>query len=82
MAKKVKLRIPLHSEKDEPNVFVGVNGNGVLIPRGVEVEVDPAIKAEYERSEKAKEAAIKRKTSLAKRSAKSIEKELKNYADM
>ena len=37
---KVSLYIPITAETaDEPDVFVGVNGNNFLIQRGVDVEV-------------------------------------------
>lgn len=70
MAKKVKIRIPLRNENEEPMVFVGVNGVNTLIPKGVDCEVLPEIKAEYERSEAAKEATLARKMAMAQKDKK------------
>lgn len=67
--KKVKIRIPLRSESEETMKFVGVNGSNTLIPKGVECEVAPEIKAEYDRSERAKETALQRKIEMARKSS-------------
>lgn len=67
MSKKVKIRIPLRHEGEEPMVFVGVNGVNTLIPKGKDVEVRPEIKAEYDRAESAKELALEHKAKLAEK---------------
>lgn len=52
---KVKIRIPKLSQKEEPNLFVGINGVNYLIPRGKEVEVPQFVADEIERSNAARE---------------------------
>lgn len=50
-AKKVKMKLPLtRTEKDD--VYVGLNGKGYLIKRGVEVEVPYGVAKILERKEK------------------------------
>lgn len=49
--KKVKIKLPLtRTEKDD--VYVGLNGKGYLIKRGVEVEVPYGVAKILERKEK------------------------------
>ena len=49
--KKVKIKLPLiRTEKDD--VYVGLNGKGYLIKRGVEVEVPFGVAKILERREK------------------------------
>lgn len=49
--KKVKIKLPLtRTEKDD--VYVGLNGKGYLIKRGVEVEVPVGVAKILERKEK------------------------------
>lgn len=49
--KKVKIKVPLtRTEKDD--VYVGLNGKGYLIKRGVEVEVPYGVAKILERKEK------------------------------
>lgn len=49
--KKVKIKLPLtRTEKDD--VYVGLNGKGYLIKRGVEVEVPYGVAKILERREK------------------------------
>lgn len=53
---KVKIRIPKQSPKEEPNLYVAINGVNYLIPRGEEVEVPQFVADEIERSNAARDA--------------------------
>ena len=58
--KMVKVYVPMASDQEDPNLFVGINGKSYLVPKGVDVEVPEEVAAEIERSRKAKERAAKR----------------------
>ena len=49
-AKKVEIFIPRGSDREDPNVFVGINGVNYLIPRGKKIEVPKDVAEELERS--------------------------------
>ena len=53
--KKVKVHIPKGVAGDDSNLYVCVNGEACLLPRGKTSEVSPAIAAEIERSQRAQE---------------------------
>lgn len=53
---KVKIRIPKNSPKEEPNLYVAINGVSYLIPRGEEVEVPQYVADEIARSNAARDA--------------------------
>lgn len=53
---RVPVFIPKGNANDDPNLFVSVNGENFLLPRGKESLVPPHIKAEIERSRKAEAA--------------------------
>jgi hypothetical protein len=50
MAKKVEIFVPRGSDREDPNVFVGINGVNYLIPRGKKSEVPKEVAEELERS--------------------------------
>ena len=52
---KVTIRVPRIHPKEDPNLFVGINGKNYIIPRGKAVKVPRFVKEEIERSEKAKD---------------------------
>lgn len=52
---RVKYRLPRGSSKEDPNLFVAINGKSYLIPRGVEVELPDYVVAEIERSNEARD---------------------------
>lgn len=55
MAKKVEIYIPRGGEKEDPNLFVGINGVNYLLPRGKKSEVPKEVADEIERALKAKD---------------------------
>lgn len=52
---KVTIRVPRIHPKEDPNLFVGINGKNYIIPRGKAVKVPRFVKEEIDRSEKAKD---------------------------
>lgn len=48
---KVELFVPRGQAGDEPNLFIGVNGVGYLLPRGVTSMVPPCVAQEYRLSQ-------------------------------
>lgn len=55
--KKVKVNIP-RTRKDEPDVYVCVNGKGILIKRGVDVLIDPEYAEVLKHSQKSDNIAM------------------------
>ena len=56
MAKtKVSIHIPRGGDREDPNLFVGINGVNYLLPRGKKSEVPKEVADEIERSLKAKD---------------------------
>lgn len=55
-AKTVKVRPEKRGEREDPNLFVGINGTTWIIPRGKTSEVPDYVAAEIERAKAAKEA--------------------------
>lgn len=51
-----KVLVPRRSLKEEPNLFVAINGVSYLIPKGKEVEVPCFVAEEIRRSQAAEEA--------------------------
>lgn len=51
--------VDLYVEKgfanDDPNEFISINGKNYVLPKGKTSKVPPAVKAEYERSRRARE---------------------------
>ena len=52
---RVDLFVPKGYANDEPNLFIAVNGEGFLIPKGKTTKVPPMVKEEYERSVRAQQ---------------------------
>ncbi len=61
---RVELSIPRGAEREDPNLFVGINGEGYLLPRGKSSLVPPAVAAEIRRSWRAREALDETRDSL------------------
>lgn len=53
--KRVEVFIPRGADREDPNLFVGINGVNYLLPRGKKSLVPPAVCAEIRRSELAAE---------------------------
>ena len=53
--KRVEINIPRGCEREDPNVFVGINGVNYLLPKGKKSSVPEAVARELARSEKATE---------------------------
>lgn len=53
---RVEVLIPRGGEREDPNLFVGVNGVGYLLPRGKKSRVPDFVAAEIARSERARDA--------------------------
>lgn len=53
--KVVKLKVPRGGTKEDPGVYVAVNGRNYLLPKGKESEVPQFIKDEYDRAERARD---------------------------
>lgn len=53
--KTVNLRIPRGGTREDPSVYIAVNGKNYLLPKGKESTVPKHIAEEYERSERAKD---------------------------
>ena len=49
----VDLFIPKGYANDEPNEFISLNGKNYILPRGKTSKVPPAVKREYEKSQRA-----------------------------
>ena len=62
--KRVEIFIPRGSDRDEPNLFIGVNGVSYLLPRGKKSKVPAHVAAEYERSVAAQAALDERKDEM------------------
>jgi len=51
--KRVEIFIPRQSDREDPNLFVGINGVNYLLPRGKKSMVPLSVAAEIERSGRA-----------------------------
>jgi hypothetical protein len=54
--KRVEVFIPRGADREDPNLFVGINGVNYLLPRGKSSLVPPAVAAEIARAERARDA--------------------------
>lgn len=50
---RIEIFIPRGSDREDPNLFVGINGVNYLLPRGKKSMVPAAVAREIERSGKA-----------------------------
>ena len=53
--KRVEIFIPRGGDREDPNLFVGINGVNYLLPRGKKSMVPAAVAREIERSGRAAE---------------------------
>ncbi len=53
---RVSVSLPRAGEREDPNLFVGINGLNYLLPRGKSSLVPPAVAAEIARAERARDA--------------------------
>ena len=53
MEERVEIFIPRGSDREDPNLFVGINGVNYLLPRGKKSMVPQAVAREIERSGRA-----------------------------
>ncbi len=53
---RVEISIPRGAEREDPNLFVGINGVNYLLPRGRKSSVPVAVAEEIARSERARDA--------------------------
>lgn len=52
---KVEIFVPKGYANDEPNLFIGVNGVGYLLPKGKKSMVPKCVAEEFYRAQKAEE---------------------------
>ena len=53
---RVEVSVPRGAEREDPNLFVGLNGVNYLLPRGKKSSVPAAVAEEIARSERARDA--------------------------
>ena len=51
----VEIDVPKGASDDEPNLFIGVNGENFVLPKGKKSRMPAHVAAEYERSKMAQE---------------------------
>jgi hypothetical protein len=61
---RVEVLIPRGGEREDPNLFVGINGVNYLLPKGRRSLVPPAVAAEILRAESARDALDRTMDSL------------------
>ena len=49
--KRIEVFIPRGSDREDPNLFVGINGVNYLLPRGKKSKVPAAVAAEIKRAD-------------------------------
>ena len=52
---RVEIAIPRGAEREDPNLFVGINGTSYLLPKGKSSSVPEAVAWEIRRSERARD---------------------------
>jgi len=52
---RVEIAIPRGAEREDPNLFVGINGMSYLLPKGKTSSVPDAVAREIRRSERARD---------------------------
>ena len=53
---RVEVSVPRGADREDPNLFVGINGVNYLLPRGRKSSVPREVAAEIARSERARDA--------------------------
>lgn len=59
MEQRVEVNIPRAGDREDPNLFVAVNGINYLLPRGKKSSVPLCVAMELERAERARDALDK-----------------------
>ena len=54
--KRVEVSVPRGAEREDPNLFVGINGMSYLLPKGKKSSVPEAVAREIARAERARDA--------------------------
>ena len=54
--KRIEVSVPRGAEREDPNLFVGINGMSYLLPKGKKSLVPPEVAGEIARSERARDA--------------------------
>ena len=54
--KRVEVSVPRGAEREDPNLFVGINGMSYLLPKGKKSSVPAEVAQEIARSERARDA--------------------------
>ena len=67
--KRIEISIPRGADREDPNLFVGINGVNYLLPRGRKSSVPKAVAEELERSERARDALDQTRDSLQRAGA-------------
>ena len=52
---RVEITLPRPGEREDPNLFVGINGVSYLLPKGKRSSVPPEVAEELHRSERARD---------------------------
>ena len=60
----VDLYIPRGYGNDDPNEFISINGKNFLLPKGQVSKVPKYVKEEFERSQKAQDALLRKSEAL------------------
>ncbi len=53
---RIEISVPRGAEREDPNLFVGINGMSYLLPKGKKSSVPPEVAWEIERSDRARDA--------------------------
>ena len=67
--KRVEVSVPRGAEREDPNLFVGINGMSYLLPKGKKSSVPEAVAWEIARSERARDALDQTMDSLQRAKA-------------
>ena len=69
----VELYVESGYAKDDPNEFISINGKNYILPKGKTSMVPPCVKAEYERSRRAKSIQKENSDELLKKTNQPVE---------
>ena len=69
----VELYVEPGYSKDDPNEFISINGKNYILPKGEVSMVPPCVKAEYERSRRARSVQKKNSDALLEKANKPVE---------
>ena len=68
----VDLYIPRGYGNDDPNEFISINGKNFLLPKGQVSKVPKYVKEEFERSQKAQDALLRKSEALIAKAQKPL----------